>query len=114
MRTYFISFHLVVNNENIFHFISSRWSKLVVSINNKQKLSFCFGGLFTLFQLFHTPLKVRKLPSHQRNSKKGVCVDTPLILVVTSALTSADVTLTSGSRSPDETDGGAGSVTHSI
>ena len=38
------------------------------------KLSFCFGGLITLFQLFHTPCKVRKLPSHQRNSKKGfVC-----------------------------------------
>ena len=35
-------------------------------------------------------------------------------LVVTSALTSADVSLTSGSRSPDETDGAAGSVTHSI
>jgi hypothetical protein len=32
------------------------------------KLSFCFGGLITLFQLFHTPCKVRKLPSHQRNS----------------------------------------------
>ncbi len=38
------------------------------------KLSFCFGGLITLFQLFHTPCKVHKLPSHQRNSKKGfVC-----------------------------------------
>ncbi len=36
------------------------------------------------------------------------------VLVVTSALTSADVSLTSGSRSPDETDGAAGSVTHSI
>ena len=35
-------------------------------------------------------------------------------LVVTSALTSAEVSLTSGSRSPDETDGAAGSVTHSI
>jgi hypothetical protein len=35
-------------------------------------------------------------------------------LVVTSALTSADVNLTSVSRSPDETDGAAGSVTHSI
>jgi hypothetical protein len=35
-------------------------------------------------------------------------------LVVTSALTSADVNLTSGSRSPDETDGAEGSVTHSI
>ncbi len=35
-------------------------------------------------------------------------------LVVTSALTSADVSLTSGSRSPDGTDGAAGSVTHSI
>jgi hypothetical protein len=35
-------------------------------------------------------------------------------LVVTSALTSADVSLTSGNRSPDETDGAAGSVTHSI
>ena len=35
-------------------------------------------------------------------------------LVVTSALTSADVSLTSGTRSPDETDGAAGSVTHSI
>ena len=34
--------------------------------------------------------------------------------IVTSALTSADVSLTSGSRSPDETDGAAGSVTHSI
>ena len=34
-------------------------------------------------------------------------------LVVTSALTSADVSRTSGSRSPDETDGAAGSVTHS-
>ena len=37
-----------------------------------------------------------------------------MTLVVTSALTSADVSLTSGSRSPDETDGAAGSVTHSI
>jgi hypothetical protein len=36
------------------------------------------------------------------------------VLVVTSALTSADVSLTSGTRSPDETDGAAGSVTHSI
>ncbi len=35
-------------------------------------------------------------------------------LVVTSVLTSADVSLTSGNRSPDETDGAAGSVTHSI
>jgi hypothetical protein len=35
-------------------------------------------------------------------------------LVVTSSLTSADVNLTSGSRSPDETDGAVGSVTHSI
>ncbi len=35
------------------------------------KLSFCFGGLITLFQLFHTPFKVRKLSSHQRNSKKA-------------------------------------------
>ncbi len=35
------------------------------------KLSFCFGGLITLFQLFHTPCKVRKLSSHQRNSKKA-------------------------------------------
>ncbi len=35
-------------------------------------------------------------------------------LVVTSALTSADVSLTSGSRSPDETDGDAGSGTHCI
>ncbi len=40
--------------------------------------------------------------------------DSTLVLVVTSALTSADVSLTSGSRSPDETDGAAGSVTHSI
>jgi hypothetical protein len=39
---------------------------------------------------------------------------TVLSLVVTSALTSADVSLTSGTRSPDETDGAAGSVTHSI
>jgi hypothetical protein len=36
------------------------------------------------------------------------------LLVVTSALTSADVSLTSGSRSPDGTDGAAGSVTRSI
>ena len=35
-------------------------------------------------------------------------------LVVTSALTSADISLTSGTRSPDETDGTVGSVTHSI
>ncbi len=35
-------------------------------------------------------------------------------LVVTSVLTSADVSLTSGRRSPDETDGVSGSVTHSI
>ncbi len=35
-------------------------------------------------------------------------------LVVTSVLTSADVSLTLGSRSPDETDGAAVSVTHSI
>jgi hypothetical protein len=42
------------------------------------KLSFCFGGLITLFQLFHTPCKVRKLPSHQRNSKKVSFVHTPL------------------------------------
>jgi hypothetical protein len=38
----------------------------------------------------------------------------PIDLVVTSALMSADVSLESGSRSPDETDGAAGSVTHSI
>ena len=42
------------------------------------KLSFCFGGLITLFQLFHTPCKVRKLPSHQRNSKKGSFVHSSL------------------------------------
>jgi hypothetical protein len=35
-------------------------------------------------------------------------------LVVTSVLTSDDVSLTSGSRSPHETDGAAASVTHSI
>ena len=35
-------------------------------------------------------------------------------LVVTSSLTSADISLTSGTRSPDETDGAAGSVTHSV
>jgi hypothetical protein len=45
---------------------------------------------------------------------KGVGHNTRFGLVVTSALTSADVSLTSGSRSPDETDGAAGSVTHSI
>jgi hypothetical protein len=39
---------------------------------------FVFGGLITLFQLFHTPCKVRKLSSHQRNSKKGSFVHTPL------------------------------------
>ncbi len=44
----------------------------------RTKLSFCFGGLITLFQLFHTPCKVRKLSSHQRNSKKGSFVHTPL------------------------------------
>ena len=43
-----------------FEIYSSLWTKL----------SFCFGGLITLFQLFHTPCKVRKLPSHQRNSKR--------------------------------------------
>ncbi len=37
-----------------------------------------------------------------------------LTLVVTSALTSADVSLTSGTRSPDKIDGAAGSTTHSI
>ncbi len=41
-------------------------------------------------------------------------VGTMFDLVVTSALTSTDVNLTSGSRSPDEADGAAGSVTHSI
>jgi hypothetical protein len=35
-------------------------------------------------------------------------------LVVMSALKSVDVNLTSGTRSPDETDGATGSVTHSI
>jgi hypothetical protein len=43
-----------------------------------------------------------------------LCAEDKVLLVVTSALTSADVSLTSGSRSPDETDGAAGSVTHSI
>jgi hypothetical protein len=42
------------------------------------KLSFCFGEFITLFQLFHTPCKVRKLSSHQRNSNKGSFVQTPL------------------------------------
>ncbi len=37
-----------------------------------------------------------------------------LLLVVASALTSANVSLSSGTRSPDETDGAAGSVTHSV
>ena len=46
--------------------------------------------------------------------EEGVLPIKPVLLVVTSALTSADVSLTSGSRSPDETDGAAGSVTHSI
>jgi hypothetical protein len=36
-----------------------------------------FGGCITVFQLFHTPCKVRKLSSHQRNSKKGSFVHTP-------------------------------------
>jgi hypothetical protein len=52
------------------------WSWPLSRLHNSlgTKLSFCFGGLITLFQLFHTPCKVRKLPSHQRNSKKGfVC-----------------------------------------
>jgi hypothetical protein len=31
-----------------------------------------------MFQLFHTQCKVCKLPSHQRNSKKGLFVHTPL------------------------------------
>ena len=35
-------------------------------------------------------------------------------LVVTSALTSADVNLTSGTKSPEETDGAVGSVTRSV
>jgi hypothetical protein len=42
------------------------------------KLSFCLGGLMTLFQLLLTPCKVRKLSSHQRNSKKGSFVHTSL------------------------------------
>jgi hypothetical protein len=36
------------------------------------------------------------------------------LLAVTSVLTSVDVSLTSGTSSPDETDGSVGSVTHSI
>jgi hypothetical protein len=42
------------------------------------KLSFCFGGLITLFQLFHTPCKVRKLSSHHRETLKRVCLCTLL------------------------------------
>jgi len=42
------------------------------------KLPCCLGGLITLFQLFHTPCKVRKLSSHQTNSTKGSFVHTPL------------------------------------
>ncbi len=40
--------------------------------------------------------------------------DVPVPLVVTSVLTSADVSLTSGNRSPDETHGTVGSVTQSL
>ena len=56
------------------------WSWPLSRLHNSiwTKLSFCFGGLITLFQLFHTPCKVRKLSSHQRNSKKGSFVHTPL------------------------------------
>jgi hypothetical protein len=50
----------------------------------------------------------------QRTMKHLECLTPGSPLVVTSALTSADVSLTSGTRSPDETDGAAGSVTHSI
>ena len=38
--------------------------KTFVSFCLWTKLSFCFGGLITV-SLFHTPWKVRKLPSHQ-------------------------------------------------
>ncbi len=47
-------------------------------------------------------------------STYDIFIQTEGIRDVTSALTSADVSLTSGSRSPDETDGASGSVTHSI
>ena len=57
--------------------------------------------------------EVPMIPRAKRLLRPAVAIlDTNL--VVTSALTSADVSLTSGSRSPDETDGAAGSVTHSI
>ena len=37
-----------------------------------------FWGAYHAVSLFHTPCKVRKLSSHQRNSKKGSFVHTPL------------------------------------
>ncbi len=48
---------------------------------DKTFVLFKLGGLsdfITLFQLFHTPSKVRKLSSHQRNSKKCSFVHTSL------------------------------------
>ncbi len=59
-----LTIHLRLNGQ----FNTSLWTKL----------SFCFGGLITLFQLFHTPCKVRKLSSDQRNPKKGSFVHIPL------------------------------------
>jgi hypothetical protein len=46
------------------------------------KLSFCFGGLITLFQLFHTPCKVRKLSSQatQREQVQGLPAEGGLVL----------------------------------
>ena len=70
-------------------------------------------GLFCLFTITSPPLvltmcRVCDLMWHMTKWNPTVS------LVVTSVLTSADVSLTSGSRSPDETDGTVGSVTHSI
>ena len=49
-----------------------------------------------------------------RRTVSGLSVTGSCRLVVTSVLTSSDVSLTSGTRSPDETDGSVGSVTRSV
>ncbi len=50
--------------------------------------------------------------SEEREHGVGAGVNDTMLLVVTSGLTSTDVRLTSGLRSPDEVDEIVGSITH--
>ncbi len=63
---------------------------------------------------FRPPTSSSSFLTLTRKAARDTCTLVTVTLVVTSTLTSTDVSLTSGIRSPDETDGTVGSVTQSM